>query len=86
MELTRQVPRGLSSHSPLVWLVVLRVPNEGLHLVVDAARLARVARRGLEGDAGRAVWRQLEVERVRVLAQLFDQPLLDEESNKGREE
>ena len=68
----------LSSNSPLVWLVVLRVPNEGLHLVVDAAWLARVTRRRLEGDAGRAVRRQLEVERVRVLAEFFDQTFLEE--------
>jgi hypothetical protein len=60
-----------------VWLVVLRVPNEGLHLVVDAAWLARVARRGLKGYAGRAVRWQLEVERVRVLAELLDQPFLE---------
>ena len=61
---------------PLVWFVILCVSDEGFHFVVDAARLAGVAGRRLKGDAGRAVRRQLEVERVRVLAQLLDQPFL----------
>jgi len=65
-----------------VWLVILCVTDEGFHLVVDAARLARVAGRRLKGDAGRAVRRQLEVERVRVLTQLLDQALLQTKVNQ----
>ena len=41
--------------------------NSHLHLVVDATRLAGVARSGLQGDAGGAVGGQLEEEGVGVV-------------------
>ncbi len=61
-------------------LVIRRLADEGLEFVVDAAGLARVARRRLQRDAGRAVRRQLEEERVRILAQLLDETLLERPS------
>ena len=61
---------------PLVWFVILCVADERLHLVVDAARLARVARSRLQGDACRAMGGKLEVEWMRILAQLLDETLL----------
>ena len=61
---------------PLVWFVILGVADERLHLVVDAARLACVARSRLQGDACRAMRGKLEVEWMRILAQLLDETLL----------
>ncbi len=59
-----------------MWFVILGVADERLHLVVDAARLARVARSWLQGDARRAMRRKLEVEWMCILAQLLDQTFL----------
>jgi hypothetical protein len=61
-----------SNEIPLVWFVILSIADERLHLVVDAARFARVARSRLQGDAGRAMGRKLEVEWMCILAQLLD--------------
>lgn len=63
--------------SPLVGLIVLRVCDEGLELVVDAAGLAGVAGGGLQRHGGGAVRGQLEVEGVSRGAQLADQALLE---------
>ena len=59
-----------------MWFVILGVADERLHLVVDAARLARVARSRLQGDACRAMRGKLEVEWMCILAQLLDETLL----------
>lgn len=68
--------RIVAADLPLVWFVVLGVGDERLQLVVHPAGLACLAGRGLQGDGGGAVRRQLEVEGVRGRAQLADQPLL----------
>jgi len=63
-------------------LVLHSVSHIGLHLVVDATRLPRVPRGGLERHTGGTVRGQLEEEGIGVLAtQLFDQSLL--ESGEG---
>lgn len=61
---------------PFMRFIVLWVGDERLELVVDAARLAGVARRRLQRHWCGTVRRQLEVERVRSRTELADQTFL----------
>lgn len=61
----------------------MRLADEALEFVIDAARLAHVAGRRLQRDRGRAVRRQFKEERVRIRSEFFKQPLLHR-MNKSR--
>lgn len=62
--------------SPLVGLILVGFAHEALEFIVHSTGLAHVAGRRLEGDGGRAVWRQFEEERVGIGAQLLQQSFL----------